>query len=896
MPVRSRSFQDCLARIAKAGKLSPQRATDILQEVARRAEEMRRTGRPDPVVTAAGQLAGRLKAEAKRTYLDAVRNAKKPAEILQEVANNGGLPNAANTLYGLIHGHWKGTLDSAQALWKGRTKQWTAVLDNKLDLKGVGEAWRTGLIDLDATKELWALTEQTKPREPGQPAPSLPGVSRNNAARTIAGEIKPIYDLMMNRMNAAGANIFNALDWAGHTLHDAYKIRRAAGAGATPDQAFGQWWHVTKPRLAESTFRDLKVRENETEEMARDRFGRSVFDALITGVHMRADGALGLPTDAEGYIPPAWQGTKNIGKKVSEARVLRFRDATAWHEYMSAFGEGRNMAERVMRSIEHGARQVALMERFGTNPRGNFNMVLRRIQEIYRSDLDGVQKFQGKIHGLENRFDWLDGSASIPANAGMARFGSGLRSGIVGSTLGGVGLTHFMSIWPTVPAELRRHGINRLESLGGIVNALLKGMPEAEKREHLSDMGAYHDSSTRDMMGRFDADDYPVPGALSTIAHMVLKYSGINYVFDNTQAGVRGMLSHNLARQAGKTFDDLRPELQGMLQKYRIGSAEWDLLRGVGNLDVVNGRAYLKPSDALRVDRSAVEDLLRQRGVIAPEAFGPEVTGPVVDRFIQDLQDSLVTYYSDSAARSVVTPGVRERAMLMGNTTPGSFQGEMWRFLMQFKLWPMAAFDQTLRGEFFMSAGGGKKMFNIGVLLGLSMISGYGRMLVNDVALGRPPRDPKDPATLLAAMVQGGGTGILGDFLFGQTSRMSAGLLATVGGPLVGDIDSLVQIWNRFRTDAWDTSRPTHPRGQFSDLWSDLAHLAVRHVPFANLIYVKGALDYLLWYHLYEAASPGWWERTNRRLQREQGRAMSGYVPGGGVPSWPPPFNQFTVH
>jgi hypothetical protein len=49
-------------------------------------------------------------------------------------------------------------------------------------------------------------------------------------------------------------------------------------------------------------------------------------------------------------------------------------------------------------------------------------------------------------------------------------------------------------------------------------------------------------------------------------------------------------------------------------------------------------------------------------------------------------------------------------------------------------------------------------------------------------------------------------------------------------------------------------------------------------------IRLKGALDYLLWFHLYEAASPGWLDRTNRRLQREQGRTMLGYEPGAGVP------------
>ena len=37
-----------------------------------------------------------------------------------------------------------------------------------------------------------------------------------------------------------------------------------------------------------------------------------------------------------------------------------------------------------------------------------------------------------------------------------------------------------------------------------------------------------------------------------------------------------------------------------------------------------------------------------------------------------------------------------------------------------------------------------------------------------------------------------------------------------------------------------------------------------------------------------EAASPGWWERTNRRLEREQGRTMQGYVPGGSAIPYTP--------
>jgi hypothetical protein len=55
-------------------------------------------------------------------------------------------------------------------------------------------------------------------------------------------------------------------------------------------------------------------------------------------------------------------------------------------------------------------------------------------------------------------------------------------------------------------------------------------------------------------------------------------------------------------------------------------------------------------------------------------------------------------------------------------------------------------------------------------------------------------------------------------------------------------------------------------------------------VPFAGLFYPKGAYQLPARFHLMEAMHPGWWERTNRRMEREQGRHMIAYQPGAGVP------------
>jgi hypothetical protein len=129
-------------------------------------------------------------------------------------------------------------------------------------------------------------------------------------------------------------------------------------------------------------------------------------------------------------------------------------------------------------------------------------------------------------------------------------------------------------------------------------------------------------------------------------------------------------------------------------------------------------------------------------------------------------------------------------------------------------------------------------------------------------------------------MAQGGGLGIAGDWLFGDLNRAGASTGASIiGGPMLTDISRLTEIYNR-----WAQSIGTNQKG---DVWPEITRFAIGHVPFANLFYVKSMADYLLWFHIYEAMKPGWYDRTNRQMQLHQGRAMFGYNPGGGVP-WLP--------
>jgi hypothetical protein len=215
-------------------------------------------------------------------------------------------------------------------------------------------------------------------------------------------------------------------------------MRNAAGPGASVDAAFAAWWTATEPKLAERMFKDVVPQPGEPMANARTWLGRSVFDAYISGVHMKADGALELPAE-QGAVPKAFEGTTNIAKQVSQPRVLLWKDANAWNGYMKQFGAGHTLLEGVMMTLDKSARQAALMEKLGTNPTGNLNQIIRRIQETYRSDLDGVQKFQRSIKGLENVMAQLDGTANIPQNELFAKFWSSYRTFITHRPAAGQG-------------------------------------------------------------------------------------------------------------------------------------------------------------------------------------------------------------------------------------------------------------------------------------------------------------------------------------------------------------------------------------------------------------------------------------------------------------------------
>jgi hypothetical protein len=237
------------------------------------------------------------------------------------------------------------------------------------------------------------------------------------------------------------------------------------------------------------------------------------------------------------------------------------------------------------------------------------------------------------------------------------------------------------------------------------------------------------------------------------------------------------MLANKLAREIRGEFSGLESHLQNTLRSYGLGEDTWNILKTGTPTKTPAGRSYMTPSVAWNVDADAIEQLLRARGTIAKGAE-QEAVDRAIGAYRQDLSDKLGMFFQDAADHAVVAPGVREQAILSGNMKPGSVGYEMLQ-LSQFSTWPVAAMHQKLGREFAEGLGNADKLWGVGLLAGLSVLGGYIRMTARDLTSGDQPRTPRSVGDAMriggAALAQGGGLGLLGDWLFGEVVRLGAG-------------------------------------------------------------------------------------------------------------------------
>lgn len=664
------------------------------------------------------------------------------------------------------------------------------------------------------------------------------GITGNPEARQIAEAIQKVQKSLLRRKNRAGAYVRELRNYVVRQSHDPMLMR---------DAGYEKWRNDILPLLnREETFRNMQPGQTEEE------FLRSAYDGLITGIHQKTNDIYDGGT--------AFKGQANLAKKMSAERVLHFKDGTSSHAYSKMYSR-MNLSEAVLNGITHDAQTIALMETFGTNPKMMFDRLLQEAKE-QAPDIKALDKI--KEGRLRNQFAELDGTtrargAGKPVLMGVdfAGIAAGWRMIQNMSKLGFATISSISDIATKASfiATNTERGI--FASYAKAIGDVFAGFSKPEQRElaYLLNVGV--ENFLGDVHARFGANDSG-PGKIAKAHQMFFKLNGMQWWNDAQKTGIARMMAADLANYKAKSFDQIPEETQRLLSLYGIGADEWGLFRNL-DMKAVDGRQYLVPA--------VVDDITAQQldPIIAKQTGQLDITDAARQDFKDKLRTKLGAYYTDSADTAIPTPGAKERALMNQGLPRGTVMGEAIRSIMQLKGFPITYITKGLSRQYYGKQAAGKSgaLGIVQMMIGTT-IMGYLAMSAKDILRGKEPRDVfskdtyVDKKTLQAAFLQGGGAGILGDYIFGEFNRFGQSFSQTLLGPTFGAVDDVARMFAKFRDG--------------DEVAADAVRFAMRNTPYINLFYTKTAMDYLFLYGLTEHMNPGYLRRMERRVEKDQGQ------------------------
>ncbi|MGX8939347.1 hypothetical protein ACWWJF_00425 [Symbiopectobacterium sp. Eva_TO] len=643
--------------------------------------------------------------------------------------------------------------------------------------------------------------------------------------------------------NRAGAWIRQLPGYIVRQSHDILKVR-AAG--------FEAWRDAILPKLDEATF-DGVTNIND--------FLQNAYNGLASGVHLSAD----KPDWMNGF-----KGSQNVAKRASQERTLHFKDGVSWFEYNQQFGTG-SLREAVFGGLTGSARSTGMMRILGTNPENMFKYLSDTIAEDVQrtNNPSALAAFKNEVKRInKNTIPQINGAVNIPGNVGIANASAFVRGWLRMTQLGGAVISSFNDV-PIAATEMRYQGRNFMGALTEGIKGRLRRYNSSEQKEILNSIGIYSDSMTQEIIRRVSGDE-TLTGKMGRAQQIFFKYNLMNFWTEAGRNSNAMMITNWMAKNADHAYSALPDDFRRVLDLHGIGDREWNIFRRM-DMDESEGRKFMTANGVRGVSDDVIADYVSSKGINPTERAIAEAR--------DQLEGQLRGYVLDRVNIAMSEPTDRVQALMKQGTQPGTPEGEALRFAGQYKSFT-ASFMQNILGREVFGRGytpaplGGSKMQSMtnallrngsGAFVGAanlfvwSTLFGYLSLQSKLLLKGQSPR-PADHKTFLAAAAQGGGLGIMGDFMFGEVSRFGAGAVTSLMGPAASNADSIVAlVQNTTRGDA---------------RLGDWYRTALDNTPFLNVFWLRTAMNGLILNRIQDALDPGSLERYQRRVEKEQGNTF----------------------
>lgn len=666
------------------------------------------------------------------------------------------------------------------------------------------------------------------------------------AARAVAEAWTKTAEHLRQAFNAAGGAIPFRADWRlANPAHDAVKVRTAGRE---------QWKQfLYRNKLID---RDKMVSFSTGQPLtpgALDRLLDQIYDSIAN------EGLEGSPSAAV-HGRPALANTR------ADPRVLMFKDADAWLAYANAFGEHQSVYQAMLDHIDGMAADIAKLEVLGPNPAALKRFIDSRFDReagrlasegsmvdakgfvtAVKDNLrigDSVKAGRSHIDALWSQV--VTGDANRPVHEGIANAMSDSRSWLVASQLGSAIISSISD--PALLAMTARfNDIPALKVLARAAADMARPGAEIDALQH----GFIADSIAGDVRAgdRFMGEAIR-SGLAAKTSSAVIRASGLRRWTATLRNAFGLEFQAKLAGDAGRAWGELSPAFRDTLQRYGIGADDWTL--------VGRAKAFEPRPDAR---------FIRHMDVAAIGGDDARRVAASIARMI----DTEMTY-------AVIESDALTRAVLLGKSQPGTLGGEARRAFSLYKSFT-ATYITAHMMRAFARGWDGRRLSHAAGSFALMSAMGLLALQAKQMANGRDPLPATDLKTMGAAVLQGGGLGIFGDFLFADQTRYGNSWATTFVGPQAGAIETVLGDWLIKNGQLWAKGEETHFAG-------DGLYVLARYMPGSTLWQTRLAFQRAIVDQLalqIDPRAPERFQRIEKQAAKEAGQRFW-WAPGKPMP------------
>jgi hypothetical protein len=665
------------------------------------------------------------------------------------------------------------------------------------------------------------------------------------AAKGLAQSWRETAEWARQAFNAAGGSLGKLEDWGLPQRHDAVRVR---GVGREA------WVEAVLPRLNRDKMIDKATGQPFSERRLRAVLGEVWTSISTAGVSRRQ--------------PGEHLGRGMLARAREHERFLVFRSADDWRAYQVEFGEA-DVFEAMMGHIDDLLRDVAQMEILGPNPVAQFEWLSRfALREAALEQAAGkegaVDRARGHVLTAENMLAHFTGDANAPVNTKLSAFGVATRAYLTGVSLGSAILSDLPSA-PYFGVMARSFsGLSRTGDMGAFVRLLADPAERAIARRSGFIIEQATDGfirATHDNLRLISVGERANAGTSAFARRLPAATMRLQLLTPYVAARKRAFRFEFMARLhdvRDRSLADLRAGDEGdqtlasWMEARGFTEQEWSIIRAAPTWSPRPGAAFLRPLD------------VADRELAARLAEGVELE----TRFLSP-ETTLWT-----------------RAKLVGRDRPGTVGGEIRRSWAMFRGFTVTA-SHLFAEEFALRGHRGAPfagpamvaMHAAGAIIWLTL-AGAASIQLRELRNGNDPRPMADWRFWGAAMMQGGGMGIFGDFLYAAQARNGQSAPAVAygpGGQLVADAGRLTLGNVQQIAAGLDDGEDMGEAVAGADIGRDLVEVGQRYVPLASLWWNRTAFQRLVADQLQLALDPEaeeLFERRARRMERDTGQGQ----------------------